>query len=133
MKARDIIPGWPRGRSTSPTASDHHLSKLNNILFFRGMGLCVPFLCSQSQYITYMNDMDNFKIELIYETTYHQMQQAMVNEFRKNPRSFYDKFVDGIIDQANPPWWVTSRIKYKINPAYQHPHVIVTFKLKGEE
>jgi hypothetical protein len=62
IKARDIIPGWPKGRST--TASfDNHCWEYFDVW---------PKSCLHT---------DGMKEQMQLERLYHQMQQAMVNEY----------------------------------------------------
>lgn len=99
IKARDIVPGWPRGRST---VGADRMSWFYHILFFRHLGLRVPFLCSYGDLQRYEYDSKNFNFELEYETVYRQMQQAMVDEFRKNGKAFYTEHIDALISRALP-------------------------------
>lgn len=62
-KARDIIPGWPRGRSTIATFDNDR---------FRWWGFYSIYPHRNSE---------EFAEQMQMEILYHQMQQAMVNEW----------------------------------------------------
>lgn len=63
IKARDIIPGWPKGRSTSPC---HALwESMDDPTFM--------------MYI--FRKPDKFILELRLDFLYHKMQQAMINKW----------------------------------------------------
>jgi hypothetical protein len=65
MKARDIIPGWPRGRSTS--SFEGNWAYVNDGFFFR---------CS-----------DEMRASLRLDAEYHRGQQAMMERYFAQYRS----------------------------------------------
>lgn len=82
VKARDIISGWPKGRSTNVARSNILYCRFNMFREMRlsiGSSLYPKFLYKDSQYI--VEDFRMYKFEEKFESTYHQMQQAMVNEW----------------------------------------------------
>ena len=76
-KARDIIPGWPRPRSTIAPISYQGW----DWIMFRALRLRVPFMCSLTELKQYRKDYAMYNDDFIYEETYHQLQQDMVNEW----------------------------------------------------
>jgi hypothetical protein len=77
LKARNIISGWPRPRSTVTSISYEGWSWV----MYRALRLRVPFLCSLTELQQYDKDVKMYEFDFKYEKTYHQMQQAMVNEW----------------------------------------------------
>lgn len=68
IKARDIIPGWPRGRSTVSW-------------------IYQPWQCINCWWsFTSLNMSDEMKESLQLDIIYHAMQQAMVNEWFEGKR-----------------------------------------------
>ena len=77
-KARDLIKGWPRPRTCF---SAYDVNRLNPDLFFLGLKLRIPFAATLSEYKQHQVDVKKARAEFEFESTYHQMQQAMVNEW----------------------------------------------------
>lgn len=78
QKARDIISGWLKGRTTITSFDfDNDVSYRFNI-FKEVRFIMYPFTEYSKQA---QEDKVKYKFEEHYETTYHQMQQAMVNEW----------------------------------------------------
>lgn len=70
MKARDVVPGWPRGRSTSVHSPDEPGDML------------IWGRCSWST-----ADYEKLKAEVAENHRYHQQQAAMLNQFGVVPSS----------------------------------------------
>lgn len=70
VKARDIIPGWPRGRSTS-AQSPSELGEIGFMIF--GRSYWQP------------GDFTHLALDIIANVQYHQRQAEMLNRHRKDP------------------------------------------------
>jgi hypothetical protein len=68
LKARDIIPGWPRGRSTSAEGRDRII----------GLGMY------RIRFLGNLKGFELFAEEVRLTRKYHEQQQAMVDEFRRS-------------------------------------------------
>jgi hypothetical protein len=82
-KARDIVEGWPKGRSTV-SSFDNAIDYRYNIFKEARMSTCFAI---SPMHISWDNGFCKYKFEETFETTYHQMQQAMVNEWFARYRS----------------------------------------------
>lgn len=78
VKARDIIPNWPRGRSTTVSYYNDIECRLPWLAFRIGLNWAAK---------TKIHD------DLIKELAYHQQQQKMVEAFRRGDLRFIDSFV----------------------------------------